>query len=41
MIFGYVWKNIVFVKGFVKFREMRNIEDLMKFVFKLEFVVNN
>ena len=31
VIFGYVWAEIVFLKGFVKFREIRNIEDLMKF----------
>ena len=31
MIFGYVWEENVFLKGFVKFREIRNIEDLMKF----------
>ena len=29
--FGYVWEEIVFLKGFVKFREIRNIENLMKF----------
>ena len=29
--FGYVWEEIVFLKEFVKFREIRNIEDLMKF----------
>ena len=31
VIFGYVWEKIVFLKGVVKFREIRNIEDLMKF----------
>ena len=31
VIFGYFWEEIVFLKGFVKFREIRNIEDLMKF----------
>ena len=31
VIFGYVWEEIVFLKGFVRFREIRNIEDLMKF----------
>ena len=41
VIFGYVWEEIVFLKGFVKFREIRNIEDLIKFSKKLEFVVNN
>ena len=40
VIFGYVWEEIVFLKGFVKFREIRNIKDLMKFL-KLEFVVHN
>ena len=29
MIFGDVWKEIVFLKGFVKFGEIRNIKDLM------------
>ena len=29
--FGYVWEEIVFLKGLVKFRETRNIADLMKF----------
>ena len=29
VIFGYVWEEIVFLKGVVKFREIRNIEDLM------------
>ena len=31
VIFGYVWEEKVCLKGFVKFREERNIEDLMKF----------
>ena len=31
VIFGGVWEEIVFLKGFAKFREIRNIEDLMKF----------
>ena len=31
VIFGYVWEEIVFPKGFVKFREKRNTQDLMKF----------
>ena len=31
VIFGYVWEQIVFLNGFVKFREIRNIEDLVKF----------
>ena len=26
----YVWKEIVFLKGLVKFREITNIEDLIK-----------
>ena len=29
-LFWYVWEKIVFLKGFVKFKEIRNIEDLMK-----------
>ena len=31
MIFGYIWEEIVFLEGLVKLREMRNIEDLVKF----------
>ena len=31
MIFGYIWVEIVFLKGLEKFREIRKIEDLMKF----------
>ena len=31
VMFKYVWEKKVFLKGFVKFREIRNIEDLMKF----------
>ena len=33
VFFGYVWKEIVefFLKGFVKFRGIRNIKDFMKF----------
>ena len=30
-IFGYIWEEIVFIEGFVKLREIRNIEDLVKF----------
>ena len=29
VIFGGVWKEIVFLKGLVKFGEIRNIKDLM------------
>ena len=29
--FGYFWEEIVFLKEFVKFIEIRNIEDLVKF----------
>ena len=29
VIFGDVWKEIVFLKGLVKFEEIRNIKDLM------------
>ena len=39
VIFGYIWGEIVFLKGLVRFREIRKIEDLMKL--KLGFVVNN
>ena len=30
VIFGEVWGEIVFLKGLVKFREIRDIEDVMK-----------
>ena len=33
--FGYVWENFFFLKGFVKFRDKRNIDDLMSFSFKI------
>ena len=29
VIFGDIWKEIVFLKGLVKFGEIRNIKDLM------------
>ena len=29
VIFGDVWEEIVFLKGLVKFKEIRNIKDLM------------
>ena len=29
-IFGYIWEEIIFLKGLVKFRKIGNIEDLMK-----------
>ena len=28
-IFGYIWKEIVFLKGLVELGEIRNIKDLM------------
>ena len=31
VFFGYVWDEIVFLKGFVKFREIKNIKNFMKF----------
>ena len=31
VIFGDVWEAIVFLKGLVKFRQIRNIENLMWF----------
>ena len=31
VIFGYIWEEIVFIEGLVKLREIRNIEDLVKF----------
>ena len=30
VIFGYIWEEIIFLKGLVKFRKLGNIEDLMK-----------
>ena len=32
VIFGYIWVEIVFLKGLEKFREIRKNEDLMKLV---------
>ena len=29
-ILGYIWEEIIFRKGLVKFRKIGNIEDLMK-----------
>ena len=40
VIFEYIWVEIVFLKGLEKFREIRKIEDLMKFK-KLKFEDNN
>ena len=31
LIFGYIWVEIVFLKELERFREIRKIEDLMKF----------
>ena len=31
VIFGYIWVEIAFLQGLEKFREIRKIEDLMKF----------
>ena len=30
VIFGYIWEEIIFLKGLVKIRKIGNIEDLMK-----------
>ena len=30
VIFGYIWEEIIFLKGLVKFRKIGNIEDLIK-----------
>ena len=35
VIFAYVWKEKVFLKGSVKLREIRNIKDLNKCDFKI------
>ena len=32
VIFGHFWKEIFFLKGQVKLREIRNVEDLMDLV---------
>ena len=32
---GNIWKEIVFLNVFVKFREIRNIEDLKKEILKI------
>ena len=29
--FGYIWKEIIFLEGLVKLKEIRNVEDLVKF----------
>ena len=31
VIFGYIWVEIVFLKGLVRFRQIRKSEGLMKF----------
>ena len=31
VMFGYVWEEIVLLEGLVQLREIRNIEDLVKF----------
>ena len=31
VIFGYIWEEWFFLEGLVKLREIRNIEDLVKF----------
>ena len=30
VIFGYIWEEVIFLKGLVKCRKKGNIEDLMK-----------
>ena len=30
VIFWYIWEEIIFLKGLVKFRKIGNIEELMK-----------
>ena len=30
VILGYIWEEIIFLKGLVKFGKIGNIEDLMK-----------
>ena len=31
VIFRYIWKEIIFLEGLVKLREIRNVEDLVNF----------
>ena len=31
VIFRYIWKGIIFLEGLVKLKEIRNVEDLVKF----------
>ena len=31
VIFGCIWEEIIFLEGLVKLREIRNVEDLVKF----------
>ena len=31
VIFRYIWKEIIFLEGLVKLKEIRNVEDLVKF----------
>ena len=40
MVLGDVWEEIVFLKGLVKFGEIRNIKDF-NVILKLEFEVKN
>ena len=32
VIFRYIWKEIIFLEGLVKLKEIRNVEDLVKFL---------
>ena len=31
VIFRYIWKEIIFLEGLAKLKEIRNVEDLVKF----------
>ena len=31
VIFRYIWKEIIFLEGLVKLKEIKNVEDLVKF----------
>ena len=31
VIFGYIWEELVFLKGLIKLGEIRNLGDLMQF----------
>ena len=32
VIFGYIWEELIFLEGLIKLREIRKVEDLVKFL---------